>query len=124
MEILSRGPGALKGNEKYLAPCQRIADHPKYRSLFMDDSLSWYIIRKIYLAERDRSVPMLQKQGGLNAEDADRLFMFVIYGLYYVNRSMKWKKDDSWYRMQYLVSNLFFTGLEGIKALPEEFRRP
>ena len=48
----------------------------------------------------------------------------MIHGLYYVNRSMKWEKDDAWYRMQYLVNNLFFAGLEGIKALPEEFRKP
>ena len=123
-EILHNGPQALKGNEQYLAPCQRIADHPKYRSLFMDDSLSYYIIRKIYLAEKESSVPAIQKQCGLSAEDADRLFMFVIYGLYYVNRSMKWEKNDAWYRMQYLVSNLYFSGLEGVKALPEEFRKP
>ena len=50
--------------------------------------------------------------------------MIVIYGLYYVNRSMKWEKNDAWYRMQYLVSNLYFSGLEGVKALPEEFRKP
>ena len=123
-EILHNGPQALKGNEQYLAPCQRIADHPKYRSLFMDDSLSYYIIRKIYLAEKESSVPAIQKQCGLSAEDADRLFMIVIYGLYYVNRSMKWEKNDAWYRMQYLVSNLYFSGLEGVKALPEEFRKP
>ena len=121
-EILQNGPQALKGNEQYLAPCQRIADHPKYRSLFMDDSLSYYIIRKIYLSERDMSVPYLQKACGLSAGDADRLFMFVIHGLYFVNRSMKWEKDDCWYRMQYLVNQLFWSGLEGIRALPEEYR--
>ena len=124
MEILENGPQALRGNEKYLAPCQRIADHPKYRSLFMDDSLSYYIIRKIYLSEKDSSVPMMQKEHNLDAGDADRLFMFVIYGLYYVNRSMRWEKNDDWYRMQYLVTNLFFSGLEGVKALPEKFRKP
>ncbi|MBQ6400639.1 MAG: TetR/AcrR family transcriptional regulator [Clostridia bacterium] len=124
MEILENGPQALRGNEKYLAPCQRIADHPKYRSLFMDDSLSYYIIRKIYLSEKDSSVPMMQKEHNLDAGDADRLFMFVIYGLYYVNRSMRWEKNDDWYRMQYLVTNLFFSGLESVKALPEKFRKP
>ena len=122
--VLQGGPQALRGNDKYLAPCQRIADHPKYRSLFMDDSLSYYIIRKIYLSERDMSVPYLQKACGLSAGDADRLFMFVIHGLYFVNRSMKWEKDDCWYRMQYLVNQLFWSGLEGIRALPEEYRNP
>ncbi len=122
--VMENGPQAIRGNEKYLAPCQRIADEPKYRSLFMDDSLSYYIIRKMYLAERDMSVPYLEKSCNLSREDADRIFLFVIHGLYYVNRSMKWEKDDAWYRMQYLVNNLFFAGLEGIRALPEEFRKP
>ena len=122
--VMENGPQAIRGNEKYLAPCQRIADAPKYRSLFMDDSLSYYIIRKMYLAERDMSVPYLEKSCNLSREDADRIFLFVIHGLYYVNRSMKWEKDDAWYRMQYLVNNLFLAGLEGIKALPEEFRKP
>ncbi len=49
--------------------------------------------------------------------------MFVIHGLYYVNRSMKWEKNDDWYRMQYLVNQLFFSGLEGLRALPEEYRK-
>jgi AcrR family transcriptional regulator len=124
MRTLKNGPEALKGKEYLLPPCQRVADDPKYRPLFLDDELSAYIIRKIYLAERESSVPAIQKQCGLSAEDADRLFMFVIYGLYYVNRSMKWEKNDAWYRMQYLVSNLYFSGLEGVKALPEEFRKP
>ena len=123
-EILLNGPQAIRGHEGYLAPCQRIADHKKYRSLFMDDSLSYYIIRKIYLAERDMAVPYLQRSCDISYEDADRLFMFVIHGLYYVNRSMKWEKDDAWYRTQYLVNELFFKGLEGIRALPEEHRKP
>lgn len=122
--VLKGGPDALKGNEQFLAPCQRIADHPKYRSLFSDDSLSYYIIRKIYLAERDGSIPYIQNRCGLSREDADRLFLFVIHGLYYVNRSLKWEKDTDWYRMQYLVNEMFFSGLEGIRTLPEEYRTP
>ncbi len=122
--VMQAGPQAIRGNEQYLAPCQRIADAPKYRSLFMDDSLAYYIIRKIYLAERDQSVPHLEKACSVSREDADRLFLFVIHGLYYVNRAMKWEKDDSWYRMQYLVNQLFFSGLEGIRSLPEAFRKP
>ena len=79
--VMENGPQAIRGNEKYLAPCQRIADAPKYRSLFMDDSLSYYIIRKMYLAERDMSVPYLEKACSLSHEDADRIFLFVIHGL-------------------------------------------
>ena len=124
LEIMRTGPQALRGNEKLLAPCQRIADAPKFRNLFTDDSLSYYIIRKMYLAERDLTIPYLEKTCNLSHEDADRVFLFVIHGLYYVNRSMKWEKNDAWYRMQYLLNHLFFSGLEGIRNLPDEYRNP
>ncbi|MBR6953604.1 MAG: TetR/AcrR family transcriptional regulator [Clostridia bacterium] len=124
MRVLSGGPQALRGNEQLLPPCQRIADPAKYRALFMDDSLSYYVIRRIYLAERDSAVPWIARQSGVREEDADRLFMLMIYGLYYVNRSMKWEKNEDWYRMQYLVHHMFWAGLQGIAVLPETGRDP
>ena len=122
MRTLKNGPEALKGNENLLAPCQRIADHPKYRALFMDDSLAFYIIRKIYLEERGKSGPGIAKQCRVSEEDADRLFMFMIYGLYYVNRFMKWEKSDDWYRMQYIVNHMLENGLDSISALPADLK--
>ncbi len=124
MRTLKDGPDALRGNEKYLAPCQRIADHPKYRALFMDDSLAHYIIRKIYLAEKTESLPALARQCRISEEDADRLFMFMIYGFYYVNRSLRWEKNDSWYRMQYLLNHLLENGMDSLSALPSDFKKP
>ncbi len=124
MRTLKDGPDALRGNEKYLAPCQRIADHPKYRALFMDDSLAHYIIRKIYLAERTEGVPALARQCRISEEDADRLFMFMIYGFYYVNRSLRWEKNDSWYRMQYLLNHLLENGMDSLSALPSDYKKP
>lgn len=124
ISALKNGPAALKGNEQLLFPCQRIADSPKYRPLFSDDSLSYYIIRKIYLAEREINVPAIAKQCRISEEDADRLFIFIIYGLYYVNRSMKWEKSDDWYRIQYIINMLLDSGLNSISALPAEFRNP
>ena len=122
MRTLKNGPEALKGKEYLLPPCQRVADDPKYRPLFLDDELSAYIIRKIYLAERGVGVPGIAKQCRISEKDADRVFMLMIYGLYFVNRAMKWEKSDDWYRLQYIVNNLLDTGLDGVSALPEDFR--
>ena len=88
----------------------------------MDDSLAYYIIRKIYLAERGETVPALMKQCRVSREDADRLFMFMVYGLYYVNRSLRWEKSDDWYRMQYLVNYLLESGLDSVSALPADYK--
>ncbi len=122
MRTLKNGPEALRRNERLLAPCQRIADHPKYRALFMDESLAHYIIRKIYLSERGETIPALMKQCRVSRADADRLFMFMVYGLYYVNRSLRWEKSDDWYRMQYLVNHLLENGLDSVSALPADYR--
>lgn len=123
MRTLKNGPDALKGNEKYLAPCQRIADHPKYRVLFLDDTLAHYIIHKIYLAERAASVPAIAKQCRISEKDADLMFMFTIYGFYYVNRSMRWEKNDNWYRMQYMLNHAIENGFDSVASLPEDYRK-
>lgn len=112
-------PQALQRNECLLGPCQRVADDPKYRSIFQDATLSHYVIRRIYLLERDNMVPYLVEQCRLTREEADKLFMLIVYGLFYVNRSLKWNKDESWYQMQ-LIANRFMFG--GFDALSREER--
>ena len=39
-------------------------------------------------------------------------------------KGSKWEKDDARYRTRYLMNELFFKGLEGIRGLPEEHRKP
>jgi len=39
----------------------------------------------------------------------------IVYGLFYVNRSMKWMKDDSWYEMQMTVNRFMFGGFDALR---------
>lgn len=110
----------LRQNERFLGPCQRVADDPKYRTIFQDATLSNYVIRRIYTVERDQMIPYLMKNCQLGREEADKLFMMLVYGLFYVNRSLKWNKDDDWYRMQLMI-NCFMFG--GFKALEKHHRK-
>ena len=105
----------LRKNERLLGPCQRVADDPKYRAIFQDPTLSGYVIRRIYLAERDQMIPYLMKECRLSQDEADKLFMMIVYGLFYVNRSMKWVKDDNWYEMQMTINRYMFGGFEALR---------
>lgn len=104
----------LRRNEQILSPCQRVADDPKYRAIFQDPTLAGYVINRIYRLERDEMIPYLTDRCKLSQGDADKMFMMLVFGLFYMNRALKWSKDDSWYEMQ-LLASCFITG--GIEAL-------
>lgn len=102
LEILSdkHNPDVIREHETLLPACQRVADIPKYRALFLDEGLSDYIIKKMYMAEKNKMTPTLMKQCHLTRKEADKLFLFIIYGAYQVNKSMHWKKTEEWYQLQ------------------------
>lgn len=78
----------VKLHESLLPACQRVADIPKYHILFLDESLSDYIIKKMYLTEKNKTIPLLMKHCNLNQKEAESFFLFLIYGAYNVNKSM------------------------------------
>lgn len=114
--LLSDSPigDTIRKNETLLPACQRVADIPKYHVLFLDESLSDYIIKKMYLTEKDKMIPMLMKECHLSKKEADKIFLFVIYGAYHVNKSMHWEKTDDWYQLQGKMIKFI---LNGFKAL-------
>lgn len=105
----------LQRNERFLSPCQRVADDPKYRAIFRDATLSSYVIHRIYKAERDQMIPHLMKQCRLEQDEADKLFMMMVYGLFYVNRSLKWSKDAEWYQTQLMLTRFMFGGFAALE---------
>lgn len=98
-----------------LPACQRVANHPKYRTLFQDESLSGYIIKQIYLAERDKMIPVLMKNCKLSRKEADKIFLFVIYGAFFVNKSVNWENSDDWYRLQEKLTSFILGGFQSLK---------
>ena len=106
--------GELQLNERFLGPCQRVADDPKYRAIFQDPTLSGYVINRIYRLERDEMVPFLMRRCHLDQGMADKLFMTIVYGLFYMNRSLQWKKDKDWYEMQMVFNRFMFSGFDAL----------
>ena len=111
----------LRRNEHLLSPCQRVAEDPKYRVILQDTTLSSYVIHRIYRMERDKIVPYLSERCSLSLWEADKLFMMLIFGQFYMNQALKWSKDTNWYEMQFLAS-CFMNG--GFEALRNKNRNP
>lgn len=98
-----RAPNELREHESLLPTCQRLANDEKYLPLLMDTALAEHVIHRIYLIEHDSSVPMYMLAGGIRRDEAELLFQRDLYGAFYMNRALRWKKDDLWYRTQLLI---------------------
>ena len=105
----------LKERECLLSPCQRIADDPRYRVLFLDPTISHYAIARLYLAEKENTTRYIMSHCGIPRDQAENLFLFMVYGLFYCNRAMRWKKDDIWYDMQYVINQFITGGLDAVQ---------
>ena len=89
-----------------LPVCQRAADNPKYRILFMDESLSHSIINKLYNMQKTRQIPEIMKTYHVTEWEADKIFLFMLHGNFAVNKSLGWEKNQDWYHMQEIIRNL------------------
>lgn len=117
LNILSgeKDPDIIRKYETLLPSCQRIADLPKYHPLFLDEDLSAYIIKKMYMAEKSKMIPILMNQCNLSRMEADKIFLLVIYGAYNVNKSMHWEKTNEWYQLQSVLIKFISGGFEALK---------
>ena len=103
-----------------LPVCHRVADHPKYRALFRDRMVSERLLAQIYSWEKGRNIADMTRDYGLTEEQADKLFLFALTGAFAVNRSMDWKKDETWYGVQ----KVLLTFLSGGHDALERLRKP
>ncbi len=105
---------SIQENEAILPACQRIADSDRYHDLFMDQSLSEYIIMRIFNHEKATVIPALVKKTGLDEATAEMIFRFMLHGSFYVNKSLNWEKNERWYEFQKTLSAFLDAGLRTI----------
>ena len=110
-----RTPNELREHESLLPTCQRLAHDEKYLPLLMDTALAEHVIHRIYLIEHDSSVPLYMLAGGIRRDEAELLFQRDLYGAFYMNRALRWKKDDLWYRTQLLICRGILGSLETLR---------
>lgn len=101
--LTANGVESFKRNESLLPVCHRVAHLPKYHVLFQDETISNYVVNKIYQWQRPKLVPTFMKQLDIPQKDAEMLLLFAINGTYSVNRALGWKKDDTWYRIHEML---------------------
>ena len=89
-----------------LPACQRAASNPKYRVLFMDESLSHYILSKLFQFQKPLRIPEIMKDYHVTEWEAEKLLLFMLHGNFAVNKSMGWNKNSDWYRIQNIIQKL------------------
>ena len=114
-----RDPGKLKNYDALLPVCQRVADLPKYRVLFLDESLSGYIIKTMSQSEKKKMIPLLMQNCHLNAQEAEALFMFVVYGSFIVNKRLGWEKNKAWYETHGILLRFILGGIDALQYTEE-----
>lgn len=110
-----RDPEKLREYDVLLPVCQRIADSPKYRVLFLDETLSDYIIKKIVQSEKEKMAPLLAQHCHLSLKEAEMVFLFAIHGSYAVNKKYQWKKNEEWYGMQSTLARFILGGIDALQ---------
>ena len=92
-----------KDIDAFLPACQRAARDPKYRPLFLNETMTYLILDKLYRKERSIRIPDIMRAHGLNEWEADIIFRYMLYGNYAVNKSLAWNKNEEWYQAQDLI---------------------
>lgn len=109
-------PEKLQEYDSLLPVCQRVAALPKYKVLFLDDSLSSYIVEWLFQTEQETMVPWLMEYCHISHEEADMLFRFTMYGAFEVNKALGWTKDKKWYHVQSTLLRFILSGADALAS--------
>ena len=89
-----------------LPACQRAASNPKYRILFLDESLSHHMLRKLYQIQKPQRIPEIMRDYHLNEWEAEKIFLYMLHGNFAVNKSLGWEKNEDWYHIQNVIKKI------------------
>ena len=105
----------LKEKEALLPVCHRVAQLPKYQVIFHDETISGYVVNRIYQCQRQRLAPVFMKKLHLTKKEAEMLTLFVITGTYNVNKSLNWKKNGTWYQIHSMLLKFTSGGYDRLR---------
>ena len=92
--------------------CQRIIRHKKYLPLFLDEQISEYVLQRIIGCEKDRQELVVAKALVTSFDVGISVFVFLVHGLYAVNKQYKWSQSDEWLEAQKVIFELVYRGLQ------------
>ena len=92
--------------------CQRIIRHKKYLPLFLDEQISEYVLQRIIRSEKDRQGLVMAEALGISFDVGVSVFVFLVHGLYAINKEYKWTQSDEWLEAQKVIFELVYRGLQ------------
>ena len=92
--------------------CQRIIRHKKYLPLFLDEQISEYVLQRIIGSEKDRQGLVMAEALGISFNVGVSVFVFLVHGLYAINKEYKWTQSDEWLEAQKIIFELVYRGLQ------------
>ena len=92
--------------------CQRIIRHKKYLPLFLDEQISEYVLQRIIGSEKDRQGILMAEALGISFDVGVSVFVFLVHGLYAINKEYKWTQSDAWLEAQKVIFELVYRGLQ------------
>lgn len=108
-------PEYLKKQESLLPICHRVAHLPKYQVIFHDETLSNYVVNRIFQYQRKKLAPVFMKVLNLSKKESELLILFIITGTYNVNKALNWEKNDTWYKVHSTLLNFMSGGCEMLR---------
>lgn len=117
-KALSAASNSISLREAYdsifdrLPLCQRIIRHKKYLPLFLDEQISEYVLQRIIGREKDRQGLVIAESLGVSFDVGVSVFVFLVHGLYAVNKQYKWSQSDEWLEAQKIIFELVYRGLQ------------
>lgn len=101
-----------KKNKQCTYPlCKMIQENPKYSDLLLNDSLSNYIIDKMFSLQKDEYISNLVNLYNLTYTQAEAILIFQINGCLAINKHM-YKNNEKWCEIQNTIDNFIKCGLK------------
>ena len=96
--------------------CQIIRHSQKYEVLFLDDSLTGRIIKKIEAIHKKDFVAKTMERYKIDENQAEAIFLFQINGCFAISKTGRNLDCDDWIKIRQAVDNFVKGGLD--KLLP------
>lgn len=94
--------------------CQKVQDNAELRPLFMDDTISEKIVKKLSDNSKEGFISYLMRHSNLTFEQAEAIFYFQINGCLTINRLMLKNHCRDWHAIQECVDRFIRAGLQEI----------
>lgn len=92
--------------------CDRIRHQDRYQVLFLDDSVTDHLLRKLSDVSKEAYVTYLMSHSVLTFQEAEAIFTFQMNGCLAINRLMLRNQCTDWKRVQRTIDAFLRAGLE------------